>query len=92
MSIISACLGILFSVYAIKTDEDHDFLLIKYHNIRKIIHLVLLSFFCWKIFDHLTISSSQKQNPYATFIYLGAMMVFTFIVGFLKFICKINRK
>ena len=56
ISIASACIGIVICCYVIKTDEDHDFLLIKSHNLRKMVHLFILAFLFWKVLDHFNFS------------------------------------
>lgn len=55
-SIASSLVGIVVSLYIIRTDEENDFLLIKGHNLRKIMHLALTVFFVWKVVDHLTVN------------------------------------
>lgn len=59
LTLFNSVIGVFVCAFVIHTDEDHEFLLIKQRNLRKILHLVLLFFFVWNFINSVDGLSSQ---------------------------------
>jgi hypothetical protein len=91
-------------ILVIRKDQNHSFFNFKGFNCRKIIHLILILFFLWKLIDNLKLALLSKQilhmeneknvynNGNVGYIYLATIMTLGLILGFLKFGNRVNNK
>lgn len=91
VSFVDEMVGTVICIYMMHTDEASSFLLLKGHNIRKILHFILISYFAWRLIDSLQPNSSDYSSN-MSFVFLLTHFLVGLIAGTLKFRDKINRK
>lgn len=61
------------------------------HNLRQMLHLVVVGFFLWKLVDHLLVEKVTSEDSYVSYIYLAAYLVGSLGVGFITFNSVVNQ-
>lgn len=84
VSFINEMVGAAICVYMIYTDEASPFLLIQGHNMRKILHFVLISYLIWRLIDSLQ-SNFSDYSAGMSFVFLLTHFLVGLIAGALKF-------